>query len=115
MVENEIGVNVNGITSIFAITFRARLYDMLIVKMTISTKVSMTFLMTMMIISPVFGDNWAVLIAGSRYFFNYRHQSDICHAYQILTKKGGIPPSNIVGMLSFVSHQMLFFFDRCLQ
>ena len=26
-------------------------------------------------------DHWAVLVAGSNGFWNYRHQADICHAY----------------------------------
>lgn len=39
--------------------------------------------------------NWAVLVAGSNGFYNYRHQADICHAYQTLIK-GGIPAANII-------------------
>jgi len=39
--------------------------------------------------------NWALLIVGSQGYDNYRHQADVCHAYQILIK-GGIPASNIV-------------------
>lgn len=31
-------------------------------------------------------DRWAVLVAGSNTYANYRHQSDIYHAYQILIK-----------------------------
>lgn len=42
-----------------------------------------------------FTANWAVLVAGSNGFWNYRHQADICHAYQTLVK-GGIPASNII-------------------
>lgn len=42
-------------------------------------------------------DHWAVLVAGSNGFWNYRHQADICHSYQIL-KKNGIPESNIIVM-----------------
>ena len=38
---------------------------------------------------------WAVLVAGSNGFSNYRHQADICHAYQTLIK-GGLPASNII-------------------
>ncbi|XP_074286945.1 vacuolar-processing enzyme-like [Silene latifolia] len=41
------------------------------------------------------GTNWAVLIAGSNGYGNYRHQADICHAYQIL-KRGGLKDENIV-------------------
>ncbi|XP_057524188.1 vacuolar-processing enzyme-like [Amaranthus tricolor] len=41
------------------------------------------------------GTNWAVLIAGSQGYGNYRHQADICHAYQIL-KRGGLKDENII-------------------
>jgi legumain len=39
--------------------------------------------------------HWAVIIAGSNTYQNYRHQADACHAYQI-AKKNGIPESNII-------------------
>lgn len=39
--------------------------------------------------------NWAVLVAGSNGYSNYRHQADICHAYQSLIA-GGIPAANII-------------------
>ena len=38
---------------------------------------------------------WAVLIAGSNGYGNYRHQSDIFHAYQIL-KKNGVHEDHII-------------------
>merc|ERR1711907_134120 len=38
---------------------------------------------------------WAVIMAGSNSYGNYRHQADACHAYQI-AKKNGIPESNII-------------------
>ncbi|KMT17971.1 hypothetical protein BVRB_2g033170 [Beta vulgaris subsp. vulgaris] len=41
------------------------------------------------------GTKWAVLVAGSNGYENYRHQADICHAYQIM-KKGGLKDENIV-------------------
>lgn len=34
------------------------------------------------------GTNWAVLVAGSNEWYNYRHQADICHSYQILHQHG---------------------------
>lgn len=37
----------------------------------------------------------ALLVAGSRDYQNYRHQADICHAYQLLRKQG-IPDENII-------------------
>lgn len=43
-------------------------------------------------------DNWALLVAGSNEYYNYRHQADICHAYQIL-HKNGIPDERIVVMM----------------
>lgn len=44
------------------------------------------------------GDIWVVLVAGSNGWYNYRHQSDICHAYQILSKNG-IPDDHIIVMM----------------
>ncbi|XP_028804377.1 legumain isoform X1 [Neltuma alba] len=41
------------------------------------------------------GTRWAVLVAGSSGYANYRHQADVCHAYQIL-RKGGVREENIV-------------------
>ncbi|CAA7402879.1 unnamed protein product [Spirodela intermedia] len=41
------------------------------------------------------GTRWAILIAGSSGFWNYRHQADICHAYQIM-KEGGLKDENII-------------------
>merc|ERR1719347_298375 len=41
------------------------------------------------------GNTWAVLIAGSDGYFNYRHQADVCHAFQIL-KGHGIPEERII-------------------
>jgi len=42
--------------------------------------------------------NWAVIVAGSNTYGNYRHQSDACHAVQIALK-GGIPAERIVNMV----------------
>ncbi len=39
--------------------------------------------------------HWAVIMAGSNTYGNYRHQTDACHAYQI-AKTNGIPESNII-------------------
>lgn len=41
--------------------------------------------------------DWAVLIAGSEGYSNYRHQANICHAYQIL-KNNGISRDHIITM-----------------
>ncbi|KAK9907315.1 hypothetical protein WJX75_001305 [Coccomyxa subellipsoidea] len=44
------------------------------------------------------GDVWALLIAGSAGWGNYRHQADVLHAYQIL-KRGGVKEENIIVMM----------------
>ncbi|KAI4311337.1 hypothetical protein MLD38_036242 [Melastoma candidum] len=41
------------------------------------------------------GTKWAVLVAGSSGYWNFRHQADVCHAYQIL-KKNGLKDENII-------------------
>jgi len=38
---------------------------------------------------------WSVLVAGSDGWWNYRHQSDICHAYQVLIS-GGVKADHII-------------------
>lgn len=40
-------------------------------------------------------DHWAVIVAGSNGFWNYRHQADVCHAYHIM-KDHGIPEEQII-------------------
>ncbi|CAH1731446.1 unnamed protein product [Aphis gossypii] len=44
------------------------------------------------------GKKWVVLVAGSKGWSNYRHQADICHAYQLI-KSNGIPEENIITMM----------------
>merc|ERR1712133_122651 len=43
-------------------------------------------------------NHWALLVAGSNGYWNYRHQADIAHAWQIM-RKFGIPEENIVTMM----------------
>lgn len=43
-------------------------------------------------------DNWAVLVAGSNGFWNYRHQADVCHAFKTLVSRG-FHPDKIITML----------------
>ena len=40
------------------------------------------------IISKEKGKNYAVLVAGSNNYINYRHQADVFHLYHILLEKG---------------------------
>jgi len=42
-------------------------------------------------------EDWAVIVAGSNGYDNYRHQADACHAYQIV-HKFGIPDSRVIMM-----------------
>ena len=53
----------------------------------------------LLLLALVAADNWAVLVAGSDGFWNYRHQSDVSHAYQIM-RKGGIPAEHIIVMMA---------------
>jgi len=47
---------------------------------------------------PTEGKEWALLVAGSNTWGNYRHQADVCHAYQIMHAHG-IPDENIIVMM----------------
>ncbi|KRX10463.1 Thioredoxin-like fold [Pseudocohnilembus persalinus] len=42
-------------------------------------------------------DKFAVLVAGSNRYRNYRHQADTCYAYQVLIRNG-MQPENIIVM-----------------
>uniref|UniRef100_A0A914QX06 Legumain n=1 Tax=Panagrolaimus davidi TaxID=227884 RepID=A0A914QX06_9BILA len=44
------------------------------------------------------GNTWAVLIAGTKDWDNYRHQADICHSYHILIENG-VKPEHIIVMM----------------
>ena len=37
---------------------------------------------------PNDGKLWVVLVAGSSGYYNYRHQADVCHAYQVVHSHG---------------------------
>eukprot|EP00727_Mastigamoeba_balamuthi_P004584 m51a1_g14123 hypothetical protein (432) ;mRNA; r:186899-188659 len=41
---------------------------------------------------------WAVLVAGSSGYWNYRHQADVCHMYQILHSRG-VPDEHIIVLM----------------
>uniref|UniRef100_T1JFN1 legumain n=1 Tax=Strigamia maritima TaxID=126957 RepID=T1JFN1_STRMM len=47
---------------------------------------------------PKEGKIWALLVAGSNTYENYRHQADICHSYHVLSSHG-IPDEQIVVMM----------------
>ena len=53
------------------------------------------FPLILVLLLPALAVNWAVLTAGSNGYSNYRHQSDIFHAYQVLLKRG-FDPANII-------------------
>ncbi|XP_059317632.1 uncharacterized protein LOC132068130 isoform X1 [Lycium ferocissimum] len=38
---------------------------------------------------------WAIHVAGSTWYDDYRHQEDVCHAFQLL-KRGGLKEENII-------------------
>ncbi|KAL3125944.1 hypothetical protein niasHT_009473 [Heterodera trifolii] len=41
---------------------------------------------------------WAVLVAGSNGWWNYRHQADVCHAWHVLVDHG-VSPDRIITMI----------------
>ncbi|XP_023755331.1 vacuolar-processing enzyme [Lactuca sativa] len=73
-----------------AFHFALLLLTLLTVKLSEATRSSL-FAST----KDVNSTKWAVLVAGSSGYYNYRHQADVCHAYQIL-KKGGLKDENII-------------------
>ncbi|KAH7698969.1 GPI-anchor transamidase [Aphelenchoides avenae] len=50
-------------------------------------------------LQPGHTNNWAVLVCSSRFWFNYRHVSNVLSLYHSI-KRLGIPDSNIIMMLS---------------
>jgi legumain len=36
-------------------------------------------------------EKWAVLVSGSKGYWNYRHQADVCHSYRVLINRGFNP------------------------
>ncbi|EPB76047.1 hypothetical protein ANCCEY_04893 [Ancylostoma ceylanicum] len=49
--------------------------------------------------TPGHTNNWAVLVCTSRFWFNYRHVSNVLALYHTV-KRLGIPDSNIILMLA---------------
>jgi len=48
-------------------------------------------------VSAASSDHWAVLVAGSKGYWNYRHQADVHHANKIL-RDNGVPADQIIVM-----------------
>ena len=62
--------------------------------------VALLALACLLALAPVAqGDNWAVIVSSSRFWFNYRHTSNALLVYRAV-KRLGIPDSNIVLMLA---------------
>uniref|UniRef100_A0A0K8SFZ5 legumain n=2 Tax=Lygus hesperus TaxID=30085 RepID=A0A0K8SFZ5_LYGHE len=49
-------------------------------------------------ITPLETNSWALLVAGSNGYYNYRHQADICHSYHVMINEG-IPAEKIIVMM----------------
>lgn len=58
----------------------------------------MRLLFLLSLVSFAFSKEWAVILAGSKTYGNYRHQADACHAYHVCSKFG-IPDSQIITMM----------------
>ncbi len=63
-----------------------------------SSKFSLLCLFIAIFSMSVCADNWAILVAGSMGYQNYRHQADVCHAYQVL-HYNGFPDDRIIVMM----------------
>jgi len=48
--------------------------------------------------------HWALLVAGSMGYDNYRHQADVCHAYHVLRNHGFAKENIIVMMYDDIAH-----------
>jgi len=57
----------------------------------------MRFFLLLSCLSVALAKDWAVIVAGSKSYSNYRHQADACHAYHV-TSKFGIPDERIIMM-----------------
>ncbi|OQR90784.1 vacuolar-processing enzyme [Thraustotheca clavata] len=57
-----------------------------------------TFVLPLLLAAVAAAEHWAVIVVGSTGYWNYRHQADACHAYQVV-RSHGIPESNIVLMM----------------
>ena len=62
------------------------------------TMLSRTAMLLGLCATGAVADNYAVLVAGSNTYMNYRHQADVAHAYQVLVQ-GGIKADNIITMM----------------
>ena len=40
-------------------------------------------------------DHWAIIVAGSKDYMNYRHHADVYHAWQVM-RNNGVPEDNII-------------------
>jgi legumain len=58
-------------------------------------KVAILAIALLSLVSVCSAGHWAVLVAGSNGFWNYRHHADTCHAYITLLNKG-FHPENII-------------------
>jgi len=63
-------------------------------------------LILLSLISLSSAENWAVLVAGSNTYSNYRHQADIFHAYQLLIKNNFSPSRIITLAYDDVAHNI---------
>jgi legumain len=57
-----------------------------------------TFLLLSALVQHALADHYAVLVAGSHTYGNYRHHADVAHAYHVAIR-GGVPSENIVVMM----------------
>ena len=55
----------------------------------------LSVVLSLLLLTFISCDNYAILVAGSNTWSNYRHQSDVFHHYHILLERG-MKPENII-------------------
>merc|ERR1711910_128794 len=79
-------------------TYTMRLYSLYTAVLLLGVGFTHAFTVQDLPETPEDGELWVLLVAGSNGWFNYRHQADVCHAYQIVHAHG-VPDDHIIVMM----------------
>merc|ERR1712055_1238867 len=79
-------------------TYTMRLYSLYTAVVLLGVGFTHAFTVQDLPETPEDGELWVLLVAGSNGWFNYRHQADVCHAYQIVHAHG-VPDDHIIVMM----------------
>merc|ERR1711910_90123 len=79
-------------------TYTMRLYSLYTAVLLLGVGFTHAFTVEDLPETPEDEELWGLLVAGSNGWFNYRHQADVCHAYQIVHAHG-VPDDHIIVMM----------------